>query len=118
MFAEPSGKLDLTSQFSGAETAIYLRAYVYSEKKQSATGTLSTAGAARLWLNDVGIVDPVAASTNGPAETPFNVDLKAGWNVLLVKVANAGKPATLSLRLTGDGLRTAGSPAELPVGGK
>ncbi|MCE9562417.1 MAG: HEAT repeat domain-containing protein [Planctomycetes bacterium] len=114
IFADPNGKLDLSPMLPKAADAVYLRAYVFSEKKQSATGTLSTAGAARMWLNDVGIVDPVPASSNGPAETPFNADLKPGWNVLLVKVANAGKPATLSLRLTGDGLRTAGSPAELP----
>ncbi len=34
--------------------------------------------------------------------------------MLLVKVVNTGKPATLGVRLTGDGLRTAGSPSELP----
>jgi putative heme-binding domain-containing protein len=118
VFAEPSGRLDLTPMIPDNEAAVYLRAYVHSDKKQSATAILSTAGSARVWLNDVGIVDPVPASTKGPADTPFNVDLKAGWNVILVKVAKAGKPATLSLRLTGNGLRTAGSPAELPLGGQ
>ena len=44
----------------------------------------------------------------------FEIELKKGWNVLLVKVANAGKPA-FGVRLAGDGLQTAGSPSELPV---
>ncbi len=117
--ADPNGKLDLSPMLPKAADAVYLRAYVFSEKKQSATGIVSTAGTVRLWMNDVGILDAVPAVSSGtPAETAFNVDLVPGWNVLLVKVANAGKPATLSLRLTGDGLRTAGSPAELPPVGK
>jgi len=115
VFAEPSGKLDLSQSQLKADGAVYLRAYVFSEKEQAATGTVSTANAVRLWMNDEGILDPVPAVPSGtPADTAFKTELKQGWNVLLVKVANAGKPASLSLRLTGDGLRTAGSPAELP----
>ena len=41
---------------------------------------------------------------------PMEVDLKQGWNVLLVKVANGGKTASLGLRVAGDGLRTAAAP--------
>ncbi|MBA4191235.1 MAG: hypothetical protein C0467_24910 [Planctomycetaceae bacterium] len=121
VFAEPNGKIDLSPMTANADGGVYLRAYVFSEKKQSATGVVSTAGTVRLWMNDVGILDAVPAAQSGtPADTTFNADLIPGWNVLLVKVANAGKPATLFLRFTGDGLRTAGSPAELPppVGGK
>jgi quinoprotein glucose dehydrogenase len=114
VYAEPSGKLDLSPVLPG-EGGAYLRAYVFSEKKQSAAGTVATAGAVRVWVNDAAALSPVAAATNGAVvETPFTAELKPGWNVLLVKLASAGKPATLAIRLTGDGLRTAGTQAELP----
>ena len=46
----------------------------------------------------------------------FEIDLKKGWNVLLTKItAGAGKPATTGLRVAGEEIRTAGTPAELPV---
>ena len=45
----------------------------------------------------------------------FEIDLKKGWNVLLVKVANAGKPALIGFRVAGEGLQTAVSPSELPA---
>jgi hypothetical protein len=44
------------------------------------------------------------------AEETFKADLKKGWNVVLVKVSNAGRSHRLGLRFTGDDLRTAPVP--------
>ena len=44
----------------------------------------------------------------------FKVDLKEGWNVVLVKVVNAGKSHRVGLRFLGDGLRTAATPDAAP----
>ncbi len=116
LYAEPNGKLDLTPLMASPNTAVYARAYVFSPKIQSITGTVATTGAVRAWVNDAGVVGPLPSIVDGPpVETTFKAELKQGWNVLLVKVANASKPATLALRVTGEELRTAGSPAELPV---
>jgi quinoprotein glucose dehydrogenase len=117
VYAEPSGKIDLTPTMTSPDTAVYARAYVYSAKKQTVTGTVAAVGPVRLWVNDASILAPTTTATGPVAmtESPFKTDLKVGWNVLLVKVTSAGKPATLGLRVTGDALRTAGSPAELPM---
>jgi hypothetical protein len=107
--AEPNGKLDLKPAFGTATgQAVYVRAYVFAPKKQKASVAVESENPWRAWVNGV---------TADPAKS-FDVELKEGWNVLLVKVANAGKPATLGVRVNGDGLRTAASPDGLPAGGQ
>jgi putative membrane-bound dehydrogenase-like protein len=115
--AEPSGMIDLTPAMpSTPNQAVYARAYVYSAKRQSVTGTATSSAALRMWVNNEGVLGPTKPS-GGAGESAFKADLKAGWNVILVKVAGGGKSASLSLRMVGDELRTAGSPAELPTAG-
>ncbi len=99
--ADPNGKLDLKAAFAVPSTpAVYVRAYVFAPKKQKATVTVETENPWRVWVN---------GSSADPTKS-FEVELKGGWNVVLVKVANGGKPAALGMRVTGDGLRIAASP--------
>jgi putative heme-binding domain-containing protein len=115
VYAEPNGKLDFTSMLTSPNTAVYARVYIFAAKKQSITGTINTTSGIRAWLNDASVLGPKPTITNGPAvDSTFKADLKQGWNVLLLKVTNAGKSSTLSMRLAGDGLRTASSPVDLP----
>jgi putative heme-binding domain-containing protein len=115
VYAEPSGKLDLTSVMTSPDTAVYARVYIFTTKKQSITGTINTASGIRAWLNDASVLGPKLTILNGPAaDSTFKAELKQGWNVLLVKVANAGKSSTLNMRLAGEALRIASSPTDLP----
>jgi putative heme-binding domain-containing protein len=99
--AEPNGKLDLKAAFAAPNTpAVYVRAYVYAPKKQKASVAIESENPWRAWVNGA-TADPAAS---------FDVELKEGWNVLLVKVANGGKSPTLSVRVNGEGLRTAAAP--------
>ena len=102
--AEPNGKLDLKGAFTTAGTSVYVRAYVFAPKKQKATVAIDSDNPWRAWVN---------GTTAEPAAT-FEADLQEGWNVVLVKVGNGGKPPALGVRVTGDGLRTAAAP-EAPV---
>lgn len=95
LVADPNGKFDLKAA-SGAP-AIYVRAYVYAPKKQKATVAVETDNPWRAWVN---------GATAAPAPS-FEVELKEGWNAVLVKVATAGKGTALGLRVTGDNLRSA-----------
>lgn len=113
LHAEPNGKVNLAAVLPESGSAIYARAYVFSPRKQSATVTASGENPLRVWVNDESTYTRARAGP-GRDET-FEIELKKGWNVLLVKVANAGKPALFGVRLAGDGLQTAGSPSELPV---
>ncbi|MBY0455963.1 MAG: hypothetical protein K2V38_01350, partial [Gemmataceae bacterium] len=95
--AGADGQFDLSSTFEAPKTAAaYVRVYVYSPKAQKATVTVEAGGPWLAWVNEA------TAASSGPMAT----ELKEGWNVLLVKVS-AGKPATLGVRVSGDGLRTA-----------
>ncbi|MCI0703861.1 MAG: HEAT repeat domain-containing protein [Planctomycetia bacterium] len=106
--AEPNGRLDLKGAFAAPNTpAVYLRAYIYSPKKQTATVSIDTDNPWRAWVNNA-TTDPSAS---------FESELKEGWNVLLVKVARGGKSASVGVRVTGDDLRTASAPDSLPAGG-
>jgi putative membrane-bound dehydrogenase-like protein len=110
--AESNGRFDLKGAFATADTpAVYVRAYVYAPKKQKVTIAVESANPWRAWVN---------GSTAEPTAS-FEVDLKSGWNVLLVKVANGGKVPALGVRVNGEGLRTAGKPDSLvagPAGGQ
>src|SRR5207249_7834903 len=118
LHAEPSGKFDLTGSMGAANTAVYARAYVYSPKRQSVSGVVATVGGVRVWVNDSGVLGPLPTLPDSTArESAFEAELKQGWNVLLVKVANPGRPVTLALRVAGTGLRTAGTPDNTPLPG-
>jgi putative heme-binding domain-containing protein len=104
--AEPNGKFDLKPVFSNRNRpSAYVRAYVFAPKKQKATVTIDSENPWRAWVNGA-TADPRAS---------FEVDLKEGWNVVLVKVANGGKAPALGVRVSGDGLRTAAKPDTLPA---
>src|SRR5205085_2595145 len=96
------------------------RAFVYSAKKQKVTAAVLAEDPVRVWVNDVSVFDrPAALPAGANAEESLAIDLKPGWNVVLVKVVNAGKTHRLGLRFSGDGLRTASLPETiaLPVTG-
>src|SRR5262249_49243052 len=114
VYADPTGRLDLKALFSGVDSALYARSYVFSPKRQKVTVTATGENPMRVWVNDVSASQ--RSAPGGGSEETFTADLKQGWNVVLIKVANAGRPATLAVRVAGDGLRTAGTPAELPTG--
>ena len=95
--AEPNGKLDLKADFGSPHDERRVRAgYVFAPKKQRATVTVQGENRLRAWVNEAPAFARESAAAVGRT---FDVDLKKGWNVLLVKVANAGKPATLGVRV-------------------
>jgi len=113
LHAEPNGKLNLAPVLPASGSAIYARAYVFSPKKQSATMTASGDNPLRVWVNDESTFTRARAGSE--RDETFEIELKKGWNVLLVKVANAGKAGLIGVRVAGEGLQTAGTPSELPV---
>jgi hypothetical protein len=68
-----------------------------------------------VWVGDVPVFEQPAAAV--ATEQAFRAELEEGWNVVLVKVVNAGKSHRLGLRFAGDGLRTATTPDTTPASG-
>jgi len=112
LHADATGKLNLSSSFAESGSAIYARAYVYSPKRQKATISAQSPNPFRIWVNDVSLFAREIPAVE--ANETIEVDLKKGWNLILLKMANASKPAILGVRVTGEELRTAGTPDELP----
>jgi quinoprotein glucose dehydrogenase len=110
LVAEANGKFDLQQRFLFRKQAIYVRAYVFAPKKQKVTVAVESKNPWRAWVNGA------AANPAASGSQSFEVELKEGWNVVLVKVANEGDPAALGVRVTGDGLRTAAKPDPLTTG--
>jgi len=103
LYAEPSGRLDLAPMMA-PNSAIYARAYVLAPKKQKVSFTLKSENPVRVWVNDISTFERL--SPGSVNEETFSIELKQGWNMVLVKVPNTGKEAGLSIRITGEGLRT------------
>jgi putative membrane-bound dehydrogenase-like protein len=105
--AGANGKFEVRAVPSvvGKAESLYVRAYVFAPKKQKGTVTVESENGWWAWVN--------GATTESKST---EVELKEGWNVVVVKVSGGPKPATLSIRVTGDGLRTAGKP-DAPPGG-
>jgi hypothetical protein len=112
MQAEASGVFDLKAAFpSDAPNGVYVRAFVYSPKKQSVTATLQTEDPVRVWVNKAVSFTREKPLLSGAAnDETFQAELNEGWNAVLVKVANAGKSHRFALRLSGTALRTAPMP--------
>ena len=115
--ADPNGTIDLKAAFTDGKSAgLYVRTFVFAPKAQQATATIQSEDSVRVWVNDVSVYQRTTTSPTGvTASDSFSVALKAGWNPVLVKVANAGKSHRLGIRFGGTDLRTAGLPdATLP----
>ncbi|MDB5308243.1 MAG: repeat protein [Gemmataceae bacterium] len=124
VFADPNGTVDLKGAFPAAAPAgVYTRSFVYSAKAQTVTGVVQAEDPVRVWVNGGSIFDRIIPNPAGAIEETFQVSLRAGWNAVLVKVANAGKSHRVGLRFAGTDLRTAGipdavGPALTPGGGQ
>ncbi|QJW93691.1 PVC-type heme-binding CxxCH protein [Frigoriglobus tundricola] len=103
--AGANGTFAVQPASSGGPEVTFLRAYVFAPKRQKATVAIESD-------------TPWSVSVNGSDLVPkpeSETELKEGWNVLVVKVAHGLKPATLSVRVNCEGVRTASKPDTAPV---
>ena len=117
--AEPNGTVDVKGAFPATPAGVYARAFVYSPKKQPVTGTIQSEDPLRVWVGDASVFDRADPNfAAGPtSEETFGAELQPGWNVVLMKVVNAGRAHRVGLRFSGEGLRTAAMPdATVPPG--
>jgi putative membrane-bound dehydrogenase-like protein len=106
--ADLGGTLDLSNlPAKGPASAIAL-AYVFSPKTQLAALTVNCPDGYRLSVDGRTILERKQASPL--TEEKIDVELKPGWTPVLVKVAGRGGLHGLSLRVDGEGVRTAVRP--------
>jgi putative membrane-bound dehydrogenase-like protein len=96
--AEPTGVLDLHALF-GDGSAAYALTYVYAPRDQKVPLAVTADEPVRVWVNG-GLAHERATATPG-AEDRVEVDLREGWNAVLVKAVNVAGGHGPSLRFAG-----------------
>jgi putative heme-binding domain-containing protein len=100
-YADPSGRLALNHTAGNGNTAAFALTHVFSPTEQKVRLGVGGAGV-QVWINDRKAHDEASPES---AEVQHEVTLRAGWNVVLVRVA-ARPDAGFSLRfIGGEGLR-------------
>lgn len=89
--------VDLTALLGSDSGIAYLLTYVYSDRAQRAYMLISNTGGCRVWVND----EPTFSwhQRHGSFEFRVIINLKEGWNKLLVKLEGAWGRLKASCRL-------------------
>lgn len=102
--AGSDGIVDLAPLFRGKSISAYAKAFIQSPTDQQAVLHVEGSAVARYWVNGNKVLD--FAPCCGAEPTPVN--LRRGWNTILVRVFAAQDDLAFGLRITGaDGLRFA-----------
>ncbi len=103
--AEPSGLLNLPALFNRDEASAYALTNVHSANAQNVEMVLGSDSSVRVWVNGKLVHESAKNVAMKPDAEHVTVPLNAGWNTVLVKVANGKGGHGLYLRFNGDGLR-------------
>ncbi len=98
---EPKGYLNLRSAFATPDTAAYALTYVYSPKAQPAQVKVGASDKFKVWLNDESVHQFTDRRPARPDADTVEVQLKEGWNTLVVRVNGVGPEHGIYLRLVG-----------------
>jgi len=81
--------VDFTRYFPYYEAAFYAVSFVHSEQEKNAQVRVGTSGAMKTWFNDNLIITEPEETNNGADTYIAPVQLKKGWNKIMVKVCNS-----------------------------
>jgi len=101
----PNGYLDLRAVFDKDRISAYALVYLYSPKTAPATLHIGGDDTLRVWVNDKQVYEQTTPKTAVPDDRSVKVDLKEGWNPVLIKVVNRLDAHGIYLRFEGEGLR-------------
>ncbi len=86
-----NGYMDLLKLFDGKESsAAYALIYVKSPSARKAWMTAGSDDGAKIWINNKNIISNDAARAANPGDEQKEVDLKEGWNEILLKITQGG----------------------------
>src|SRR5262249_55226914 len=108
---EPGGLLNLRAVFNRDHISAYALTYVFSPESQKAQMLVGSDDTVRVWLNGALVHEFSTPRSAKPDEDHVAVQLKEGWNMILVKVVNRDFDHGFYLRFTGaHGIRMALTP--------
>jgi len=111
----PAWYLDLFEEMGGFERAAYLRTRVYAPEAQTARLELGSDDGVKAWLNGDLVHKRMVLRTAAPADDVVEVQLKEGWNDLMLGVYQLGSDWGAVARLAApDGSAIEGLRVALP----
>jgi putative membrane-bound dehydrogenase-like protein len=105
--AEPSGLLNFRALFNREQATGYALTHVFSPKRQKVEMRIGASDALKVWLNGEVVHEQTERRLAAPETDKVEVELKEGWNPVLIKVVAAGADHGLYLRFVGADLRLA-----------
>lgn len=88
---EEAGKLDLGQRYPGSrQTAIYLKAHIFSPDEREARLDSGSDDGLRVWLNGERVFTHDSTRSFSWWKDKTDVTLKRGWNTVLLKVGQGG----------------------------
>jgi len=110
--------LELDTLFGGENRAAYVRTWLHSEQDQPARLEFGTDDGSKLWVNAKVVHADGSGGAAIPGEHKVPVQLRKGWNALLLKVTQYTGPWQFCFRVRSDkgealpGLRVRAAPPE------
>ena len=100
---------NLLAQWDREQCVAYVRTWIHSDKAQAAQLLLGTDDGNKVWLNGKRLHQVNTGRACVPDEDKVNVQLKQGWNALMIKVVQNTGPWEFCARLVArDGGKLAG----------
>jgi len=100
---------NLRAQWNREQCVAYVRTWIHSDKAQAAQLLLGTDDGNKVWLNGKRVHQINTGRACVPGQDKANVQLKQGWNTLMIKVIQNTGPWEFCARLVArDGDRLAG----------
>jgi hypothetical protein len=102
--------------FGGPDRACYVRTWVHSDEARPALLEFGTDDGSKVWLNEKLVHADGTGGAAVPGEHKVRVQLRKGWNALLLKITQYSGPWQLCLRIRSDkgeelpGLRVRATP--------
>ncbi|MEW6249566.1 MAG: HEAT repeat domain-containing protein [Planctomycetota bacterium] len=94
---------NLGSRYKGGERCVYARTAIYSAAPRRVRLEIGSDDAVKAWLNGTGVHEFRGPRSHTAFQDKVAVDLRAGWNTLLLKVIQYGGDWVFSAGLTADG---------------
>jgi hypothetical protein len=80
---------DLTPLDGGSDRCVYVRSAAWSEQAQAARLEIGSDDAVKVWLNGESVHESRVVRAHEPLQDHVAVNLRAGWNTILLKVVQA-----------------------------
>jgi len=97
---DPEGYINLNRFIGGENRVAYLRTGIWSESDRSAILEVGSDDGVKLWWNDAEVLSSNQARGAEPGQEKVHIQMKSGWNRILLKINNGAGGWGAYIRMT------------------